>query len=441
VTRTIWTWSTCVILAVIAAACDPGPEDLWASHTAPVAVDTGNGWGQIRTGRPLVTHRDNPPIWGYLRFDGDVRPGARPQGPALAHDSSLTAYSIWNRTEFRFTAPEGATYQDDFNDGFLGVAAVGGGVANGNVRYHAGGLLLSPGRDTRITLQQHEFEGQPYEGAWRWREFPNASAAGDIRLDPRTAVVPVHVLLVDEPNQPRWGVSEALAQLWFDGRTVDRRMTSTSAGGSLNAFVADQDPRPDYGRGITEPWGPDANRGITSSTAIQQIDSVWCRCGVAYGKNIQFRLIGFQHVASNTGSARCANASRITDHLVAQTCVRSWIAAARRDAPGSERAIWVAFLHNYRASGSAVGQAFLGDGIIVSDQGLAGHIGARHPETTIAHELGHILGGQSYQFNDGYHPANVSENLMNDGSPVLTSEQCDIAYAAARARALFPVMP
>jgi hypothetical protein len=434
-------WLIMVISALLFGGCnDPGPEDLWASNTAEVAVETGDGWGQIRNSRPLTVLRDNPSLWGYLRFEGTVVAGLPPEGRAVPHDSSGTHYSVWNRSEFRFTAPEGATYSDDFNDGYLGVAAVGGGVRDGYVRYHTNGLLLEPGRPTRIALQLHEFVGRPYEGHWRWRDFINASAAGEVRLDPRTAVVPVRVILVDEPGQPRWIMSEARAQLWFDGRTVDRRGTSVSAGGSLNGFVADHDPRPRYGQGITEPWGPDATRGITSATGVQQVDSVWCICGKRRSTNIQFRLTGFQHVSAETAGERCSRASGIADRLVAQTCLRAWISAARRELSGpSDRAVWIAFVHDYAASGSAVGEAFLDDGIIMSDEGLSSHHGARHPENVMAHELAHFLGGNSPLFIDGYHPPDTRENLMNDGSPVLTEEQCNVAYDAAVQRALFPV--
>jgi hypothetical protein len=420
-------------LLTLAAGCGNNPEDLWASNTALVAVDTGpsGSFQELRADRTLISERDNPPIFGWIPFTGTV------VSSPSSHDSFLTRSLVWTQTEFRFDGSQGHTFTDTRNpDGMLSVAPIGQRTDQNYIRYHTNGLLLQPGDPVHLALQKHVYLGRPYSGHWEWETFPSGSAAaGSIELDPTTALVPVRVLRIDEPGvtQP-WALSEALAQMWFDGRAVDHSQTSLSSGGSLNSFVNDQDPRPTYENGQVEPWGPSAMAGTAGGTEEQQPDAVWCVCS-SFHKNIQFRLVDFQEVNAGSFSQACAATASLTDHLFAQTCLRGWTSVADRVHP-LPNAVTLAFVHNYAASGDAVAEAFPGDGVVVSDLGLKDATGNVNPENILAHELGHILGGAAPEFLDGFHGPGTIHNLMNDASPVLTAAQCSIAFATAQILAI-----
>src|SRR5207247_6839078 len=106
---------------------------------------------------------------------------------------------------------------------------------NPSMRYHTNGLQLVPGVPVDCLLQRRVFVGEPYkDGHWEWQAFPDAR--GQVLLDVSTRVAGVKIIAVTEPGGEAPRTTQALAQLWIDGRTVDRLAQQTSNGGSLNSY-------------------------------------------------------------------------------------------------------------------------------------------------------------------------------------------------------------
>lgn len=442
-----------VVMAMTGAGCTgpyaPGPEDVWAANTALVAVDKGTlavgtadwaDWGHLRQGQTLIVERDNPPIWGYIPYSGSVMRTPFSAGPDLSRrDTPMAQSYVWDTNDFRFAAPAAIVPSDELNQGgALGIAPVGP-IEPGYLRYHTNGLLLTPGTTVTLGLERQVRTGT----SWEWQPYANQSAAGSMELDPATAVVPVQVLLVDEPNDTTpWAVSAALAQLWLDGRTVDHLHTAHS-GADLNAFVQDRDARPSYEDDHREPWGPDETAGRQGGPSNQQIDEIWCQCAF-FHKNIQFRLVNVEHVPSapTPGAADCLLPSNISTAGQGKSCLLGWIAAAHP--PSGLTTLSLVFVHDFTFSSNgdgSVAQAWSSaNGAIVSDRSLSGSIGSNFPQAALAHELGHILGGDDPRFSDDRNPS-PAQNLMISHAPILTPDQCSIAYQRARQIAMFPVAP
>jgi hypothetical protein len=187
-------------------------------------------------------------------------------------------------------------------------------------------------------------------------------------------------------------ITLALAQLWFDGRTVDRIDQSVLSGGSLYSYVADQFP---IATAIdpSRPWSPVSDYAVDHEDAYrQQVDSVWCLCD-QYGMNIQFRLV--EYVVTNsdvTPDTLCHNPANWNSRETASTCLNEWIAAAARPSPSGT--INIVFIHHYFNSQA---EAFPpGNNIVVSEDDFREVANEFNPQNTLAHEIGHILGGRPY---------------------------------------------
>jgi hypothetical protein len=434
------------VCALTVAGCGEqplGPEDIWASNTALVAVDAGTlvrgtesltNWGQLRQGRTLTVTRDNPPIWGYIPFTGTVRGTPLTAGPTVnRHDTRMAHSYLWDTNDFRFSGTADLTPTDELNPSGLremGIAPVGP-FEPGHIRYHTNGLRLTPGSPATIGLERSV-------GFDQWEPYTNQSAAGALVLDPRTAVVPVQILLVDDPNDTRqFVVSEALAQLWVDGRTVDRLSTTYADGRLQGVYVQDRDARPNYQGDQHEPWGPDETAGRTLGPLNQHIDEVWCQCAF-FDHNIQFRLVNFEHVPSaSPRTPVCTHPDDIPNGFLSEDCVRDWTAAARHT-PSGLHPLTLAFVHSFVYQFADADSFPAQNGTIVSDTALFGDT-TGFAQHVLAHELGHLLGGtdnlfSDYAINQAPHP-----NLMRKSGPVLTADQCAIAYEKAKRLAMFPV--
>lgn len=411
----------CVIVAYALFLRDCDAND--ARYT-PVAVHTGNSWTIMRDGNRITTYRDNPPLSGLL----DISPGQIVRTPAESPyfrvvNRSLEAAFIWDRVDFRFDGSVGRTFQSDQNgEGFLGISPVGTLPSSRLplARWHSNGLLLRPGEPVNLQLQKRRFVGQPYTGQWQWQNVP--SAAGSIVLDQSTIIVGVTVIVVRQTNEPM-STNRALADLWFDGRTVDRLGQSLSSGGNLNSYITDHDQR--------STWDPnrfdDPNQGRTVGALGQEIDSVWCYCGIHYRQNIQFRLVRYREIRSDEipnypSDIGTISATQLPYWVGAALARVNQLESVPADAPPT---IPIVIIRNYGRTG--VAQAWQ-QGIIMGETDVFSNIGSFFPQHTIAHELGHVLGFGSLLFLDGGGGPN---NLMSNSAPILNNEQCAIAYRAA----------
>jgi hypothetical protein len=59
------------------------------------------------------------------------------------------------------------------------------------LRWHSGGMRLSPGQEVTLYVQRRVFVGEPFNGNWQWENVPGA--AGKLTLHPDTRLVGVHV--------------------------------------------------------------------------------------------------------------------------------------------------------------------------------------------------------------------------------------------------------
>jgi len=409
--------SIIIALVNLCVSCDPND-----ARNAEVAVHTGGGWIIMRAGNRITTYRDNPPLSGFI----DISPGQIVQTPSdspyfRVENRNLTAAFIWDRIDFRFDGSFGKTFQSDQNaDGFLGISPAGTQLG----RWHSNGLLLRPGEAVRLQLQRRRFVGEPYRGQWQWQ---SVGAGGSIVLEQNTIIVGVTVIVVRQ-GEERLVTNHALAELWFDGRTVDRLGQVLSDAGNMNSYITDQDQR--------STWDPNQfdnpNQGRTVSALAQEIDSVWCYCGVHYRQNIQFRLVRYREIQSSEIPNSPSDISTISGsqlpYWIANTAAYvNQLEGVPADAPPT---IPIVIIRRYGRTG--VAQAWQ-QGIIMGEEDVFSNIGAFFPQHTIAHELGHVLGYGSLLFLDG---AGGPNNLMANSAPILLNEQCAIAYRSASTYAI-----
>lgn len=412
-----------VAITILLVNCEP-PDP----RNFPLVVHTGAEWRVMSNGNPITTYRDNPPLTGIVT----IAPGQvlnTPSGtPYFRVDNPrIQGAFIWDHVDFRLEGSFGKTFRSDQNvDGFLGISPAGPLPSSGarRARWHSNGLLLRPGETINLDLQRRRFVGAPYTGQWRWESVPDADAGGRLVLDQGTALVGVTVIVVRQ-GEERMISNRALAELWFDGRTVDRLGQSLSSGGNLNSYITDRDLRSTYDPDQFD--NPSQGRSIASGL-MQEIDKVWCYCGVHFQKNIQFRLVRYREILSSEIANFPADISAISG-----TQLEYWVAAVAShvnqlagvpaDAPPT---IPIVIVSRYGRTG--VAQTWR-TGIIFGEQDVFTN-GGGFPEHTMAHELGHFLGGDSSIFNDGVVAA---PNLMSGNAPVLLSQQCDVAYRGAGA--------
>lgn len=409
-------------LLLAAGACSP-------AFTA-ASAHTGREWQSLWEGSTITTFRDNPPLSGLLAWEGSniVR---TPEGTPYSWTSHprLASAFTWDRADYRFGGSGGATFRDDRNpEGVLGISHAGPlpTARTRLLQWHSNGLLLSPGVPVDLQLQRRSFVGAPYQGSWQWGDVPNVR--GRVVLDQRTRLVGVTVIVVRDGTETML-TNRALAELWFDGRTVDRLHTATSSGGSLNAYLIDHDPRPNWRSEAVE----DPAQGRTTGPFVQEVDAVWSYCGVNFGQNIQFRLVRYREITSSQLPGG-RPISSMTESQIPYTIANALDVVNRLEGvpAGAPRTLPIVIVRNYGRRG--VAQAWA-QGIIFGEEAFS-NIGARNPQTQMAHELGHVLGISSHLFNDGAPGVADPENLMSTGAPRLSAEQCQVAHTAASAYAV-----
>jgi hypothetical protein len=370
----------------------------------------------VRGRNRITTYRDNPPLSGII----DISPGRIIRTPSdspyfRVANRNLAAAFTWDRIDFRFDGSFGKTFQNDQNvDGFLGISPVGTQLG----RWHSNGLLLRPGEVVNLQLQRHKFVGEPYSGQWQWQ---NVGTGGSVVLEQNTIVVGVTVIVVRQGNE-RMVTNRALAELWFDGRTVDRLGQALSSGGSLNSYITDRDQRYTWDSNQFD----NPNQGRIAGPLVQEIDSVWCYCGVHYGQNIQFRLVHYREIQSreipNSPSDISTISASLFPYWVGTTA--AYVNQLEGVPADATPTIPIVIVRRYGRAG--VAQAWR-EGIIFGEEDVFEN-GGGFPENTMAHELGHILGYGSPLFFDGTGSPN---NLMAGNAPILLNEQCAVAYRSA----------
>jgi hypothetical protein len=417
------------------------------SLQAQLAVYDGLIWHKLYNGNHVTVYRDNPPLSGKV----DIRPGKVQSRPVRDTDvlglhfvrGVFAQGYLWSNIDIRIDGANNWTYRDKRNaDGYLGVAPVGKPMELANqdpssLRWHSNGLLLQPNVPIALQLQRRKFVVEGNAGRWIWESAPGAQ--GTVVLHESTIIVGVTVAVVTEPgNRPPSGVDEALAQLWFDGRAVDRLSTFVGASQpdprdapemALSTYISDRDPRPFWNEASTDPnQGKYDNRG-------QEVDAVWCYCGVHYGKNIQFRLVRYVEISSDIAPG-CANIATADVRYQTQlrSCVGRWADEVRRagGSAGVQPTVPV-FIVQTLASSPGNAEAWR-EGIVIGLPAFTANPNTSyHPETVLAHELAHFLGWNS-PLGEGplEHSGAPRDTLPDTGEPRLTRSQCDAAYEAAR---------
>ena len=403
--------STPPLLAVVAlillAAC--GSTD---PRGRALAIHTGVQWVPGNNGETVTVLRDNPPLSGVIAAERGTFSFQTPPPPPPAQNV------VWDGFELAFDRTLGHTFRDSRNaGGILGVAPTGPAPATRPVvfRWQSNGLLLSPGQSVSLHMIRRRYHGAAPNGTWGWDEVPDTDAS--VALDQRTKLVGVSVIVVTEEGVPRPRMNRRLAEMWIDSRAVDRLESATSSGGGLNARVYDADHRDSLD--VAQTASP--SNGRPDPVRMQIPDEVWSVCGERYGTNIQFRLVNYGEVASNVVSGACTHSATQPDSGTPY-CVGGW---ARAAIPATSPAtIPLVFVTRY--TGSGVAQAYPGQGILFGETGVFGN-GVGNGENTLAHEIGHYLGGDALFFDGAFGPT----NLMADRSRNLTREQCAAAYANA----------
>jgi hypothetical protein len=392
------------------------PEGL---RTAAIAVHNGARWRWLHGGNTIDVFRDNPPMTGVTDVEANsVGRVTDPSGRSAfwQRNSDLT---LW-RGDLFFAGSGGNTFMDAENvDGLLGVAPAGTLPREntaGRVRWHTGGLQLTPGAPLEIYLRRRGADDTPQA---------IGDAFGSLRLDPGTVVVGVAVAVIVEQGVPEPLVDRAMAELWFDGRTAGRQARVRILSADPMQPVLDRDPHPGWSvERLDEP-----NDGRRLSAMGQDPDGVWSYCGENFRKNIQFRLVRFARIEAATGGPACALAASEGRTQALRTCLTAWGQEVQRVSGDHRPALLIAIPQHYPTTG--VAQAW-DTGALVSQDALSGSYG----RNTIAHEIGHVLGWSSnHLFDDGV----FRNNLMSGGAErTLLREQCDFAYRAAAAYSLFP---
>jgi hypothetical protein len=410
--------------------------DLQLLTAAKIAVNTGNPVGfkwdiDEPAGSTVTVYRDNPPLMGLL----NVPPGGSIQRTPVESvpyhvTSYLTEPFLWNGMNYRFAGSDGATFMDKFNpDGYLGITHLGplpsaSQAFPSAIHWHTNGLQLVPGQPAHLQLQRLVF----VSGSWTWQDVPDVQATLD--LDPSTVIDAVEVIVVHVPGQEMPRTDRALAQLWFDGRTVSRLGSFVADGSSVKAFLADHDPRVVWSLTTDNMNDADQGRASRSPLAQQDPDAIWCQCAMTQ-RNIQFRLVRYEEVSSDVvpGCAMVGSVYFTGDY---ESCVSAWAqyVQAHSNTPYAHPIIPIVVLSNYPETGAA--QAWP-EGIVIGEHDITR---GRDPNHTLAHELGHFLGfsgpTENPQFADFF---GGTQNLMHSGT-VLTVGQCSVAYTRAQAFAL-----
>jgi hypothetical protein len=398
------------------------PDDPERLRNANVVVHTGLEWRDLADGRLIVTFRDNPPMSGVV----DLTPGwAYSPAPGAVPETRATwwqrfsRFQVWENADHRFAGSAMRTFTDANNpSGDLGVAAAGNLPAESSaarrVRFHSNGLLLQPGVPVAITLQRRALGPA-------WASVGNAN--GTVELDGATMLVPVALVLVQETSVTPPMIDLELAQLWFDGRTVNRLQITSSPTRSA-VVLLDRDPHPAWT--VDRLMDPGSSRLLTGALA-QDPDQVWSQCG-RYGRNIQFRLVRFGTVPSTAAGTQCANVSGAgaAAPSTLEYCIGGWGEALKRTTGNTTNALTIAIAADYTIA-RGVAQAWR-EGILIGWRAVGSQ--TTDQSRTVAHEMGHVLGWGSPLFNDGFGGAG---NLMAGGGPTLTRDQCDVAYTGARA--------
>jgi len=405
--------SVLLLLAVVSliflAAC--GSTD---PRGRALAIHTGVQWVPGNNGETVTVFRDNPPLSGVIGPEGGTFIFETPAPPRPAQNV------VWDGLELVFDRTLGHTFRDPRNiDGLLGVAPTGPAPATRPVlvRWQSNGLLLSPGQPVSLHLRRRTYHGAAPNGRWGWDDVPDTDAS--VVLDQRTKIVGVSVIVVTEEGVPRPKMNRRLAEMWIDSRAVDRIESAFSSGGGLNARVYDADHRDSLN--VAQTASP--SNGRPDPVRMQIPDEVWSVCGERYGTNIQFRLVNYGEVASNVVTGACTHSATQPDTATGY-CVDGWARAAIP--PTSARTIPLVFVTHY--TGRGVAQAYPNQGILFGETEVFGN-GGDNRENTLAHEIGHYLGGDALFHDGSFSPS----NLMADSSRNLTREQCAAAYANADA--------
>jgi hypothetical protein len=412
------------------------PADLQLLLAAKIAVNTGNPVGfkwdiDEPAGTTITVYRDNPPLMGLLTVP---QGGSILRTPTNATPYNVTSYLtqpfVWNGMDFRIAGSEGATFLDQLNtDGYLGITHLGGLPSASQsfpsaLHWHTNGLQLVPGQPAHLQLQRRVF----VSGSWTWQDVPDVHAT--LNLDPNTVIDAVEVIVVHAPGQPATHTDRALAQLWFEGRTVSRLGTSVSDSPALNAFLADHDPRASWS--LTTDNMNDADQGRESSNLLaqQDPDAIWCQCAVTQC-NIQFRLVRYEEVSSDVAPG-CGMAGSVYFEGSYESCVNAWAryVQAHSNTVYAHPIIPIVVLSRYPERG--VAQTWP-EGIVMGEGDLSR---SAYPNAVLAHELGHYRGfsgvTEDPQFADGFGGIG---NLMTSSGTVLTVGQCSVAYTNAQAYA------
>ncbi|HMJ83104.1 MAG TPA: hypothetical protein VK504_08060 [Vicinamibacterales bacterium] len=398
-----------VIFLIACGSSDPRGRAL--------AIHTGTEWVPGNSGETVAVLRDNPPLSGILGAERGTFTFETPAPPVPARSV------VWDLFEIVFDRSGGHTFRDSRNvDGLLGVAPVGPqpGTRPAIIRWQANGLLLVPGQPVSLHMRRRVFHGEPFVGQWQWDDLPDTGS--NVVLDSRTKIVGVSVIVVTEPGGTRPRMDRRLAEMWIDSRAVDRLESAFSRGGSLNARVYDADHRELLD--VAQTASP--SNGRANPLIMQIPDEVWTVCGERYGMNIQFRLVNYGEVSADV-RPNCAHAATQPD-TGTPYCVGGWVAEAIP--AGSAPTIPLVFVRHY--GGIGVAQAWPRQGILFGELEVFGNIGARNPQNTLAHEIGHYLGGDVLFLDGAFGPS----NLMADASRNLTREQCATAYSNADAYAV-----
>ena len=306
---------------------------------------------------------------------------------------------------------------------------------------------MRPGDLAEFQLQQLTRSGTPYNYQFIYQDVPGNSV--NLLFDPTAVLVGVKVIILDLPGQQVPLTTEALAQLWFDGRSVNRGPLYRSNGGSASLPFVDMDPRPDWSGSDFDNVG----NGRRNTSFTQEIDSIWSQCGdgrTARGVDIQFRLVSFHELSAATIPSNCYVS--LTDPQwisTSQASATSWCIgnlAAIVDAldPPGPPTIHV-FIARYAdlnprpiGGGTAAAAAFFGAGILLDERETITSPGyspypAAH-SSVIAHEIGHYLGEWDPLFQDS--PVGLTHNLMSTFEPILSPQQCLVARTMASTMSL-----
>ena len=324
----LWGILFALSVALILEACD-SRQVMLARPTGHFEMTTA----EEAAGTSVIeVDRDNPPIRGvYFPTDGRAV-YAYPQVPLGEDPDAFFATNPvvigWNRALHLVGAPFFAN-QPPMLDGRLVVApgnerglvdSLNHYVSpigpwsqtvdpvtnpNGAMWWQAGGLLLQPGKT--VTLQAIESVASVNEvGKVVISQVQRASL--QVRLRPSTIVVPVEVVTLGRAgavgNRLGWrgtslpsslfanGELRRLARAWFDGDIVQEPVVAWSPANLQFDIIARAiDPRPTFnGYDQLQAAALDSGRRVDyySTDFNMDIDSVWRQCG------IQFRLVSYR---------------------------------------------------------------------------------------------------------------------------------------------------